>query len=104
VRESKNSICRFFYQMFAGYHDIAYILIIACRGSVSGQIEYLLNDVAWHRRVFELSDAPSAADYIAIHIRLEVLSIHPDDLFHFETVMAYGATRAYGNAMTASIA
>jgi len=64
VRESKNSICRFFYQMFAGYHDIAYILIIACRGSVSGQIEYLLNDVAWHRRVFELSDAPSAADYI----------------------------------------
>ena len=70
--------------MFVGYHDIAYILIIACRGSVSGQIKYLLNDVAWHRRVFELPDAPSAGDNIAVHIWLEVLSIHPDDLFHPE--------------------
>jgi hypothetical protein len=90
--------------MLVGNHDIADILVIARGGSKPGQIEYLLNDVAWYRRVFELSDAPSTDDYIAVHIRLEVLSIHADDLFHFKNVMAYGVTRAYGNAMTTSVA
>jgi hypothetical protein len=51
-----------------------------------------------------LSDASSAEDYIAVYIRIEVASIHPGNLFFFETVMAYCVARANGKTVTAMVA
>jgi hypothetical protein len=51
-----------------------------------------------------LSDTSSAEDYIAVNIRIEIISVNFGDFFFFEAGMAYGVAGTYGDTVTTAVA